>query len=558
VKHQFRLAALFFLILGCGVVSNKMTAQNTAAPPVTNLGEIHGNFQVDMQYYNPDSSIKAPPVPEKTLMNGFLNLNYTRDHFSAGLRYEAYLGALQGFDPRYKGTGMLYRYITYSKDELEITAGSFYEQFGSGLILRTYEDRGLGYDNALEGLRVKFHPHKGVYLKGIYGQQRSFMTYGTGIVRGIDGEINFNEFFNKLADKKTQIILGSAFVSKYQADAGTGTYIVPQNVGSWAERVNVNRGKVNFQAEYAYKINDPSTVNNNIYKPGEALFATASYSQKGLGFSVSGIRLDNMDYRSDRTATVNNLEINYLPCLTRQHTYSMLAFYPYATQPTGEIGYQGELVYKFKKNTPLGGEYGTNILVNFSSFSGLDTTTLKANQDSTRQGYHTRSYFGFGQKYFDDFNVEIDKKFSDHVKIIGIYASQSYNKAVVQVEPGVPMVYSQIGVLDFIYKISDTLTVRCELEHLYTRQDMGSWAAGLVEFTIAPKYFVALADQWNYGNPVAKDRIHYYNGTLGFIHNTNRYQISYGKQRAGIFCVGGVCRTVPASNGLTLTIISSF
>ncbi len=554
MKRTYLIFTLSILVLCSCLLTVGINAQNQPA----NLGEIHGNFQMDMQYYNPDSSIKAPVVPEKTGMNAFLNLNYTRDNFSAGMRYESYLSALQGFDPRYTGSGILYRFISYTTQKLQITVGSFYEQFGNGLILRTYEDRGLGYDNALEGIRIKFNPRKGVYLKGIYGTQRTFMTYGPGTVRGLDAEVNLNEFFSALADKRTNIILGSGFVSKYQPDAGTGTYIVPLNVGAWSERINIHRGKVNFQCEYAYKINDPSAANDFIYKPGEALFATASYSQKGLGISLSGKRIDNMDFRSDRNATINNLEINYLPCLTRQQTYSMLNFYPDATQPTGEIGYEAEVTYKIKKGTLLGGEYGTNLLVNFSTVSGLDTMQLKPAQDSSRMGYKNRSYFGFGQKYFEDFNIEIDKKFSPNFKLIAIYASQVYNKAVIQGEPGTPMIYSQIGVTDLVYKISDTLSIRFELEHLYTREDMGSWMSGLVEFTIAPKMFVAASDQWNYGNSISADRIHYYNGTLGYIWGTNRIQLSYGKQRAGIYCVGGVCRTVPASNGLTLTVISSF
>jgi hypothetical protein len=547
------LVCLIFLVLLC-LPSGKMIAQNSG----TNLGEIHGNFQMDMQYYNPDSTIKAPPVPEKTGMNGFLNLNYTRDKFSAGLRYESYLSALQGFDPRYKGSGILYRYVSYTSDELQVTVGSFYEQFGNGLILRAYEDRGLGYDNALEGLRVKLHPYKGIYIKGVYGLQRSFMTYGPGTVRGVDAEINFNELFEKLTNKKTNVILGGGFVSKFQADAGTGAYIVPQNVGAWAERLNIHRGKVNIQAEYAYKINDPSFTNGYIYKPGEALFVSASYSQKGFGFSLSGKRIDNMDFRSDRSASLNNLEINYLPCLTRQYTYSMLTFYPDATQNTGEIGYQAEMTYKIKKGTLLGGEYGANVLINFATVSGLDTNRLNPASDSARKGYSNKSYFGFGQKYFEDFNIEIDKKLSQHCKLIAIYSYQTYNKAVLQGEPSDHTIYSQIGVADIVYRFTDTLSIRFELEHLYTKQDMGAWASGLVEFTVAPKWFVAASDQWNYGNADPTARIHYYNGTIGYIRKTNRYQISYGKQRAGIYCVGGVCRTVPASNGLTLTLISSF
>ena len=39
---------------------------------------------------------------------------------------------------------------------------------------------------------------------------------------------------------------------------------------------------------------------------------------------------------------------------------------------------------------------------------------------------------------------------------------------------------------------------------------------------------------------------------------SNRIEIGYGKKRAGIFCVGGVCKEVPSSNGFSLNISSSF
>src|SRR5215813_107679 len=102
-------------------------------------GALHGNFQVDAQYYKTDSLIGAPDIPEKMLMNGFANFIYESGNFSAGLRYESYLDPLSGFDPRYTGTGIPYRFLRYNSDNLDVTVGSFYEQFGSGLILRAYE-----------------------------------------------------------------------------------------------------------------------------------------------------------------------------------------------------------------------------------------------------------------------------------------------------------------------------------------------------------------------------------------------------------------------------------
>jgi hypothetical protein len=67
-----------------------------------------------------------------------------------------------------------------------------------------------------------------------------------------------------------------------------------------------------------------------------------------------------------------------------------------------------------------------------------------------------------------------------------------------------------------------------------------------------------LIDQYNYGNPDSKLQLHYYTGGIGFIKDSNRISITYGKQRAGVFCVGGVCRNVPASNGVAISITSTF
>ena len=143
-KSIQNLVLILFVVLSI----KNLNAQNS------NGGAIHGNFEANAQYYKPDSLIGAPAVPEKMLMNGFANFIYTNDNFSAGLRYESYLDPLQGFDARYKGSGIPYRFISYKNDGLEVTVGSYYEQFGSGLIFRSYEERGLGYDNAMDGIRA--------------------------------------------------------------------------------------------------------------------------------------------------------------------------------------------------------------------------------------------------------------------------------------------------------------------------------------------------------------------------------------------------------------------
>ena len=131
------------------------------------------------------------------------------------------------------------------------------------------------------------------------------------------------------------------------------------------------------------------------------------------------------------------------------------------------------------------------------------------------------------------------------------------------------MVYADIFILEGLHNFTDKNSVRFELQHLSTKQDHGNWATALAEFTFSPHWFVAAMDQYNYvtlsdtflqdgKTEVTPERLHYPIGSVGYIRSGTRFQVNYGRQRAGIFCVGGVCRTVPASNGLSLSITTTF
>ena len=186
-------------------------------------GSVSGNAESTFQYLNEDTIIGANQPPSKGLINSYMNVFYTNGNFKAGMRLESYLPRIQGYPNRFDGTGLGMRYVGYKNDFVDVTLGSFYEQFGSGLALRAYEDRALGYDALLDGARIIVKPKAGIVLKGVYGLQRlSFQSgrivHSDGIVRGLDGEIHLNETFKKLSDSELDIVLGASFVSKYQRD----------------------------------------------------------------------------------------------------------------------------------------------------------------------------------------------------------------------------------------------------------------------------------------------------------------------------------------------------
>jgi hypothetical protein len=542
---------LLFLALSF-LFANQAVAQE-------NKGSISGNFEIISQAYTSDSSINAV-APDDVLRNhAYANIIYTRGKFSAGLRYEAYMNALLGYDERYNGHGIAHRYAKYAGDILEITAGHFYEQFGNGLVLRAYEDKTLGYDNAIDGFRVLLKPMPGIKITGLAGKQRKYWEYAQGTLRAADAEIDIKTAFKNLYSAKTRLILGGSFVSKYEP-ADDPVYNFPENTAAFSGRMSVSHGFLNFSSEYAHKINDPSNDNNYIFKPGNALFINTSYSGKGIGILLSAQRLDNMSFRSERSATLADAKINYLPSLATTHTYSLMAMYPFAVQDNGQIGASAELYYNFKRKSVLGGKYGTSISLNFSQVNSIQKTPIvydPAAEQVNLDGY-TSDFFAAGDElYFRDINISLEKKVHRNFKFNAAYMYQEYNKAVLEGTDNV-IVNAHIAVLDMTYMPNFTHAFRLELQNLHTKQDKGDWAQMTFEYTLSPKWFVAVSDQYNYGNSDPDKRNHYFYTSAGYTQGASRIELGYGKQRAGIICIGGVCRNVPASNGLSLRISTSF
>ena len=528
------------------------------------LGEIHGNFDLRSQYYTPDSAIGAPDVPENLLFNGFANLNYHRGNFYAGVRYETYQNVMLGYSSDYVGSGIVNRYIQYNDGQLDLTVGNFYEQFGNGQILRAYYEPALGIDNSIDGARIKYN-HKGIYLKGLIGKQRWYFDEGPGIVRGGDVEFNINEINENLLPSHTRISIGANVVSKYQEDENVDL-VLPENTLAYGARAQLKHKCFLAKGEYTYKYNDPSADNSYIYKDGQMLQVTTGYSTKGFGVTLSAHTLDNMFFRSDRnnSSIYQDLFINYIPALTKQHTYNLMStLYPYATQPRGEIAFQADVIYTLKRGSKLGGKYGTTINVNYSYAANVDTTSLN-DLDGERIGY-TANLFKVGKRsdgttdqYFGDFNIEVSRKLSKRYKLKVVYQNLLYRKEIIQGKPDEGNVYADVGVIDLLTKIDRKNSIRVEVQGLFTDQDKGDWATVLIEYMHSPNWFVSIMDQYNYGNPHSGEKYHYPYLTFGYIKDATRFTLSYGRQREGIFCVGGVCRVVPASNGVTLSVTSSF
>jgi len=550
MKHLLTLT-LIQLVLVCSAFSQGI---------LDNL-QIGGNFQSDSYYYLRDSTIESAEAKEKILSNNYLFLTFSTNNISFDLRFESYQNPILGYDPRFQGTGIAYRSISYKNDWLGITAGNFYEQFGSGMVLRGYEERNLGLDNSFDGVRISVEPFKGLNFKGLIGKQRFFWSQSKSIIRGLDANVELSSIFPNLFNSVT-FVIGGSVVSRYQADLDS-KYRLPENVLAFSSRVDISTSWLTFSTEFAHKYNDPTYRNKFTYNDGNGINTDISIFTSGFSLLLGFHRYDNMEFRTDREAKGLELQLNYLPSLTKQHIYSLPAFYAASTQANGEIGFKGEVNYTIPSKTLIKDDFETNIAFGFSRINSIDTQRI---DDFT----YKSKFFGIGPElFYRDYYIELRRKLSHQLELKLAYIDIIYNKDVMENE-GSPLygkVKSKTLATEFTYSFNKTHTLRIELQHMWSKNDStvasddkknGNWFAFLAEHSIAPHWYFSLIDQWNYGNANKQYQVHYLKFLVTYIHQTTRISLGFGREAGGIVCLGGVCRFVPISYGFSLSVTTSF
>ncbi|WP_274475308.1 DUF6029 family protein [Mangrovimonas aestuarii] len=530
-------------------------------------------FEGNGQWYNDDK--KTGPFTDdiwgpddQIRSNTYLKIDYNfLDNWFVGMQAESYLPhALVNYSPDLDGVGLGLYYGGYRSEKLEVTAGYFYEQFGSGLALRSWENRQLGLNNALRGGRVKYTPTDNFELTALYARQREGFDVSEGDIYGLNSRYDISKLFKW---ETSSLAFGASYVGRDQKS--------PFEDSNFDDLTNVFSGRADFihknfhtNIEYVNKSEDGvlfgQGISNDLISAGNAFLINAGYSQRGLGIETTVRRMQNMSFYSEREA--NSIEneynqdvMNYLPALTKQHDYALTNIYVYQAQPGfiflgpnhieyGEIGGQIDVYYTIKKGSALGGKYGTKLAFNASYWANL-------RGEFDLQSYNiSTDLLGFGEKYFSDINIEIRKKWSKSWSTIATYVNQYYNKKYIEDRAG--QIKTDIATLEGTYKMGKGRSLRLEGQHLWTKEDKKNWAAATVEYNFNSTYGIYVTDSYNYGNDNEDNRIHYYNVGGRFTKGATRIALNYGRQRGGLVCVGGVCRFVPETTGLTLNVSTAF
>lgn len=532
--------------------------------------QVNVGIESNSQYYTEDNKIKLDESAKEDPFrsNNYIKVDYIKKYFEVGLQAEGYVPkALLNYNPDLKGVnlGTIYaRYNNYDKG-VDITLGHFYEQFGSGLALRTWEDRALGINNSIFGSRVKLRLHPSTNITLLGGKQRIGMGFdlSDGVVYGANAEVDITN----LLEKENYVLkFGTSFVGRRE-DLTKDYPSLDPNTNVMSTRLDYIGSKFSISGEYVYKTEDvlvenSGTIYDDKVRYGNAFLVNLGYTDTGFAANVNLRRMENMTFYSERKLGGNQYNVgvvNYLPALTKQYDYALQNIFVYQSQPKygvfnanklGEIGGQFDVFYEFPKESFLGGAYGSNLIVNGSYWAGLKT------EEQSDGNLKSTGLLDFGSKYYRDFAVEYRRKWSDKFSSIFMYLNQFYNKELV--EETYDQIHSDVAVVEGLYFFNTTSSLRLELQHQWADGDRKNWAGGTLEYTPNTKFSVFVHDIYNYGNDDPNMQLHYYSVGASFTKGATRVAASYGRQRGGLMCVGGVCRMVPEATGFTLNLTTNF
>ena len=567
----------FLLLLGVAVAT-VFAVEEASAQIKAGEGQVSIALESNNSYYAPDKKLEdiGLVLPEKRVRgdfgsNDYLKVDYNIGRFSAGVQVDGYLPAMYGYDfydysQRDSKLNMfLTKYVQWEDANWGVRLGDIYDQFGNGLIFRAYEDRALAFNNSLAGARAHYSYNNMVNVKVVAGMPRLYDMRSKTAIWGADLSLSFSEM---LGWYDGLVVLEASYVGRHQDVASE--YLAK---GVEGNVLNMASGRFNVEAKgFSFRFETVAKLNNDIYNPmynaakGNAVTLDLGYSVGRFSASASFRRQENMttfiEYRPMGIGGGNIM--SYLPLLTRQHTYSLANLNPYrgsSVHTGGEVGGQIDLYYSLR-NPKSRGKYW-NFHINYSMFNTVD---------------HKNSMTGLdmeGRNVWIDFNFDVERQWNKQLKTTFLYSFQRWDEEINHYDAAHShYCRSHIFVGDVTYKINKKHSMRFELQYLASEDYEGDWVAATIEYNLAPKFSFYVSDMWNcekmqdgaYGNyfmnvntyEYQHELLHYYQVGASFTHNSLRAQLSYGRNRAGYVCSGGVCRFQPAYTGVNLALTLSF
>lgn len=522
-----------------------------------------------------DSLIGAFNIPqydnELFGTQAWLDLGYTNNGFDLGMRFDMFNNSnLLNPNNSYTDQGIGRWHVAKKMEKFDIRVGHIYDQIGSGIIYRAYEERPLLIDNALYGARLIYNLTDNWELKGFAGRQRFLFSTYEPTIRGasLEGFVDLTSeeegaklltlapglgFINRTLNREVPDAIGASIRNYLPEDQ----FKLRQNTYAVSLYNTLAFGPITLFTEVAQKseeaffnpfesrelITGEEVVGKWVSEMGTVYYGSLSYAGGGLGITVEGKRTENFDFRADPQLTLLQGLVTFIPPMNRNNTYRLTARYSPATQTLSEQAFQADVRYRFNKKLTA--------LVNYSNIQTLD-----------------------GLQLYNEIFTEVMYKYKRKWQLKGGLQLLEYNQAIYEAKPSVPNVETITPYVDFLYKFNRKKSLRCEVQYMITgndvdagyKQDYGDWFFFLLEYAVAPHWSFVVSDMYNSSagknTPTDADGnkklLHYPRFDVYYTHKANRFSLSYIKQVEGIVCNGGICRLEPAFSGFNFTINSSF
>jgi hypothetical protein len=477
--------------------------------------------------------------------------------FMFGLRYEY-------DDPIEFGTGtkgISRRFIEFNKDNFLVRAGNYYELFEKGLTLNAFENRGLGFNTQLDGVKLNYKKNwKNVKFNGtIVG---GGLVYDDFLIVGRQEQYSIRAGNFSFSPIKLFSVGGSYLYTKGMIPSSGVIADITAEIfeGNFA----FNWKSVNLDVSYANKQTIESFPKYAAPR-GDGGYGSLSFTTGGLG-----ITLDYKNYRfnlttpNERSSTspLKALPFQNPPTGIKEHSTTLLLRYPHVVDFNDEVGFQVDVFYSPKDN--LSFNFNASLSSRHYDYKDIDTTVFIRYQRIDRDYAFIPSIDNAFSPYWELF-LEAEYYYKKNLKFKvagGRQSSVLYNV----IDPsGSDIVRTTTIPVEIKYDFAKIYSVKLLAEQQWVYNSL------LIEEKNFYNEFISVS--------ISRSPNILLNGTVEFstdkedpsgkkiwgsgeitykISSANSVSFSYGSERGGIKCSSGICRYVNPFNGFRLTVINNF
>ncbi len=508
------------------------------------------------------------------------------DPSEVGRSYPATLGETQ--QPEFRR-----RWLAWKNEDVDLQVGDVSALFGRGLAINLFESRPLNYDSWLDG----------VFGKGEYEIPKTILDLDASIkVQAVGGEETFfpvdttqlpmnitarsaNAEFGFL---KRKFVLGATFV---QASTSTSQPEAANSVATTARKVDepdlyadLNTGEFEAFAEWT---ENRTNVNELLGAPidtnhtGYATYGSLSYSNSFLGLTFD---YKNYSYFLHDPGDLYTNVFSKLPIASPPEVYKDFTFTS-ITRTTHAVNFDDELGYQLEANITAIPQWFIDLdAAASSSHDKYNSSGVAIENTSVLPILSDQGFYPFWEAYAEaewDFDKANDLNFvkiaihhrNDLIAYSASSASATDDRWTTTIAGKVQYEtasnQSFLGILEHQWEYDGSLQTsdKQRINELLTLQysfDPTISFGAIFDYALYCDNGPLAIDEstfggWNlhlWGNAVL-DHLPEFFASLR-IGQSHALQVSYGAERGGLICTGGICRVLPPFDGFRFTLTSQF